>query len=26
VSYVLGPMPEAVPITPTEYAEDEVPF
>jgi DNA repair protein RadD len=26
VRYVLGPMPEAVPITPTEYAEDEIPF
>jgi DNA repair protein RadD len=26
VGYVLGPLPEGVPITPTEYAEDEIPF
>jgi len=26
VGYVLGPLPETVPITPTEYAEDEIPF
>jgi len=26
VSYVLGPMPEAVPVQITEYADDDIPF